>query len=647
MTGFYSRHQLTIGIGLLALLLLTLVVFHPALSGPFVFDDFPNLENLRQLEGHPTVDAVRRYMAAYGGNPGRPLATISFLIEDSAWPTDPAPFKRNNLLLHLIVGLLVFALARALAARLHVEEMRGDWIAIACAGMWLLQPMQLSATMLVVQRMNILSTLFMLLGLLGYLRILAMQRMADITKVMLAGATLGLFGVLAFLCKENGILIFAYAVVLNITVLREPLARYASPARYLLHLGTALPMVALGIGALMNADSILAVYRIRDFSLGERLLTESRILIEYLRIISLPRVSGQGVFHDAYPISRGLLDPPSTLLATLAILALLISALKLRRRAPVYAFAVLWFFAGHLLESTVVALELYFEHRNYLPMVGPLFAMAYAAFSLPAPSWRSVAQVLLALWIAACASLTWMNAGIWGDRGRLAMVWLAENPNSMRAVQMVASYQYDNGDGAAAGRTLDDGIQRLPAAKELVFQRVLLDCLQAGISPGRWAELHLAARTAPRSGSIPEVVAALVSESLDGRCHGTLDRDQLRGLVAELMRNPIVAEDPTSKGFLHYELGKLALQERNLDLLMHHLDEAYRYRQSPFVAREQAIYLLSAGLPEEALRYLDRSEHTPMPLIKKWLIDMPRLNAPLHTSARQMMEVQSKMRQLQ
>ena len=74
-----------------------------------------------------------------------------------------------------------------------------------------------------------------------------------------------------------------------------------------------------------------------------------------------------------------LLSPPATLASIVAIVLLVATAWKYRKKAPVYTFAVFWFLGGHILESTVVPLELYIEHRNYLPLLGPIFAVIYFA----------------------------------------------------------------------------------------------------------------------------------------------------------------------------------------------------------------------------------------------------------------------------
>ena len=91
----------------------------------------------------------------------------------------------------------------------------------------------------------------------------------------------------------------------------------------------------------------------------------------------MPDLTAMGFYHDDFPISQGLLEPPSTLPAILGILALTLGAVLLRRRNPVVAFGILFFLIGHSMESTIIALELIYEHRNYVPSFGPLLGFAY------------------------------------------------------------------------------------------------------------------------------------------------------------------------------------------------------------------------------------------------------------------------------
>lgn len=623
--------------GFLLILLVCLVIFRPATTGPFVFDDFPNLGNLGQLGGHVDRASLGQYLTAFTGSPGRPLAALSFVIEDSAWPTDPAPYKRNNILWHLLCGVLVFALTRRIARATARTEPWAEVIALVTMAAWTLHPMQLSATMLVVQRMNILCSIAVLAGLLGYIRALDSEWKSQFGRVVTAGSILGLSAIVAFLCKENGVLIFAYACVLNITVLRSSVQKLDSKPRRLLLWGCAAPMIVLALVALYAGEQIIHGYANRPFTLAQRLLTEPRILLDYLQNILVPRIGGQGIFHDDYPISRGFLSPPSTALALAAVVGLIAAAWRLRARQPIFAFAVGWYFAGHLIESTVWPLELYFEHRNYLPMAGPLFALSAAAICV-ARHLAPLTRTLAAVWLMLAVWLTAVNAPIWGDRGALATVWLKENPSSVRAIQMMASYQADNGDYRGARETLVTGLERAPQAGELAMQVTLLDCYSGALTSAEFSRLLARARQVRFTQMLPELAGRFGREARGGRCNGTLPENGFVELTTALLENPGVQKNGRARSYIYVELSKLAVSEGNLDLTMHYLDAAYDAHKNPMVPRNQAIYLLTAGLPKEAMEYLRRSETTPMSAFDRWMLDMPALNRSLWISAHTMVQ---------
>lgn len=619
----------------LILIVATLAIFRPATTGPFVFDDFPNLGNLRQLDGHVDRSSLGQYLTAFTGSPGRPLAALSFIIEDSSWPTDPEPYKRNNVLWHLLCGVLVFVLSRQLANTRSRTALWADAIGILTMAAWSLHPMQLSATMLVVQRMNILCSIAVLAGLIGYIKIVGGANERGLRHVIGAGGILGFAGIIAFLCKENGVLIFAYASVLNLTVLRPNLQRLMPRDRRLLLAGCAAPIAALATAALVEHDRIVRSYANRDFTLTERLLTEPRILLEYLHNILLPRIGGQGIFHDNYPISHTLLSPPTTTVAIVAIVVTLGLAWRLRTRLPVFSLAIGWYFAGHLIESTVWPLELYFEHRNYLPMLAPLYAVVAATLCTPKP-YEKLARLLLAAWLLLAASLTAINAPVWGRRGALASVWFRENPHSVRAIQMMASYQTDRGDYVGARNTLLEGLERVPRANELAMQVTLLDCYVRGVTPDQYRGTIALARQVRFTHLLPELAARFGSESRGNRCHGTLPADGFRQFAAALLENPAVRRNGRATAYIYIELSKQAVKDRDLDATMRYLDAAYDANKNPLVARNQAIYLLTAGLPDDAMKYLRKSETAPRNLFDRWLLDVPELNRNLWASAIQM-----------
>jgi hypothetical protein len=169
-------------------------------------------------------------------------------------------------------------------------------------------------------------------------------------------------------------------------------------------------------------------------------MTESRVLWMYLGLLLWPRIGNFGLFHDDIAVSTGLLAPPSTLFAMSGLLLALSLALLLKKRYPTAAFTVLWFLAGHVLESTVFDLEIAFEHRNYLPSFGVLFGASCFLVQGAQKLRLSPATLNLALIaiVSVVAFVSWNRAGHWSDIDVLARTEVAYHPRSVRANDMAA-----------------------------------------------------------------------------------------------------------------------------------------------------------------------------------------------------------------
>ncbi|MGP1664313.1 MAG: hypothetical protein ACTS5I_00055, partial [Rhodanobacter sp.] len=458
---------------MLLVLAATIVLSWPALSGPFLFDDFPNLKNLQTLGGHLDWQSLANYSAQYRSEPGRPLSMLSFVINDFDWPSNPWSFKYTNLMLHLLIGVLIFGFTRTLARLRTTGVVHADLVALLTMAAWLLHPMQLSTSMLVVQRMTQVSALFAFAALWAYMA-LALRARKPATAIA-AILALGIGTVLAVLSKETGALTPLLAVVINATLLRDRLRQLPALPRRILQLGALLPVLMLLIGIIVKLDTLTS-YGNRPFGMVERLLSQSRAVCEYIFNIVVPNLRGGSIYHDDFVISRGLLTPWTTLPAVLCVAGLLLSGLLTYRRWPLLAFGLLWFFCGHLLESSIFPLELYFEHRNYLPMFGILFALAACAVEANARG-RTWALALACLWIVFAAWLTSVQAPIWGNKSALATVWAIEHPQSARAVQQQAANYYEHGNEQQAANTLLDGYDRGVRGADFPAQVLLLACI--------------------------------------------------------------------------------------------------------------------------------------------------------------------------
>lgn len=442
------------------LCLLGLAIYLPGLSGNFIFDDNTNIVNNDSVQMHDlsagSIDGAM--LAGISGPLKRPISMLSFGLNYYFSGFDPYYFKLTNLVIHLLNGIGLFFLTRLIlqAHRRRTEPRLTDTriliTSVAVSAAWLVHPLNLTAVLYVVQRMTSLSALFIILGLLCY--VAGRQRINDGRP----GAALILTGVLAFtplavLSKENGALLPVFMLVIEYTLFGfqtpQPRQRHLLYALYTLSI--AVPAVIIATYTVISPHWLMSGYRIRDFDLTERLLTESRVLWFYLKLILVPTASQLGLFHDDFPISHGLFEPHSTLAAVIGLVALLAMALWSRRRAPLLALGLLWFFVGHSLESTILPLELIHEHRNYLPDYGVLMILAYGLlYPYSLANTLLGRQTLTAAFIVLLSIGTAVRASDWGNPTLFAVIETAHHPESARANHF-AAVVYSN--FAAAAKT--------------------------------------------------------------------------------------------------------------------------------------------------------------------------------------------------
>ena len=215
---------------------------------------------------------------------------------------------------------------------------------------------------------------------------------------------------------------------------------------------------------------------IRDFTLTERLLTEGRVLAEYQRLIMFPSLEGLGLFHDDFTISRSWLEPTSTLLAWIMHSVLVIAAIVWHRKIPMLSFAILFFYIGHLLESTAIGLEIYFEHRNYVPMLGICMAAAYYLM-LPRKNLKIIWPLTAMTIVLLLAFMTRVNSTVWGDPELQTEIALIEHPNSKRAQELWFSSLVKKGYLLKANSVADTLIELSPNLINPYLKKATLQCL--------------------------------------------------------------------------------------------------------------------------------------------------------------------------
>ena len=425
---------------LLIVAALSVLVYLPGLEGPFLFDDHIHIrQNVQVHINDFSADSLAQaWNSSFNPPPtDRPLAQLTFGVNHAFTGLSTQAFKATNLAIHLVNGWLAFLFARSLmqaystARQLTISRTRIEWFAVAVAAIWLLHPLNLSPVLYIVQRMTELSALFVLLALWLYVsgRLAIAENRAGVVRVLVA-FPIALLGVLG---KENAVLFPVFLLVLEFTLLRS--LSQGQHRKFLLSVGivgVALPLIG-GIAYLATHPELYG-YASRPFSMEERLLTQARALWFYLHMFITPILHELALFHDDFPISRELFIPVSTGLALVAWSLTVFGSLFFARRWPVFAFGVLFFLAGHALESTIFPLEMVFEHRNYLPLIAPSFLLAY--FLLIHLSTYRLARfmpVILVILVGTYAIATHVRAIAWSSTHSITLSEVEHHPDSKRA----------------------------------------------------------------------------------------------------------------------------------------------------------------------------------------------------------------------
>ncbi len=579
-------------------------IYLPGLHSALLLDDYQNLQSLDALgESAGWGDLLAYAMTDVSGPLGRPVSLLTFAVQHGAWPDNPAAFKAANLSLHLATGGLLFVFF-ILAGELAGLTRKGALAAaLGASALWLLAPLHVSTVLYTVQRMTILSAFFSVASMVAWLHgraMLAAKRSGGWVWVSLG---LGIGGALAVFSKETGVMLPLFLLVLDGTLLRK----LPAPAGWRVWKAIFLwgPLLAMaGVFAVRFSDWVAPGYALRDFTLGERMLTEPRVLMDYLRMALLPTPNGLGLFHDDYGVSRGLSEPGSTLPALFFITGLAFAGWKMRRRWPVFSFGVLWFLGGHLLESTFLPLELYFEHRNYLPLAGLYFAFALlgekAWERVQTPRFRRGVAVTGVLWLMMFGWITWNECRLWGNPLLQAEVWHKHHPASIRARERMGSVWAIAGEYQRAADVFAQMARTdYPAAYMLWWQ---VGCYDAAVSLPPVSEVVSAFAKATYSNSPLAALEQVVLLKEQGECR-RISAGQIGPAIAALLGNPRFS---IRKDRLFGLLGRWHAAERQFWAARQALEQAFALNPNPDTALLMARIALAEGRADLARGYLSK-----------------------------------------
>lgn len=519
--------------------LATCLVYWIGLNGPFILDDEPVLGVVNAwLMGNASLQEVLFGNVRWLDN--RSLAMASFAA--NAWIDGYAPraFKLGNLAIHLICGVIVYLLLRRLLRRDPQLTSRAPLIAAIIATVWLLHPLQVSTVLYAVQRMAQISTLACLLGV--WLYIITRDKLGQ-GNVRWPGlalfAGIPILVVLGIQGKQSAAILPALCLVVELAWYRGQ-RHLPKIIKTFFTIFLLLPAVLLAAILVVRPELLLAGYVEYDFSPWQRLLTQPLVLCDYVRQLLVPYTPSMGVFTDGYPISTGLLTPARTIIAIVVLIAVSCAAIAVRHRLPSFFGGWLFFLTAHFVESSFLPLEMYYEHRNYLPSLGIFVAIASLIAALGskliAANERRMRILAIAtgVTVVALAISTHGRARVWSDPVILVQTEWKHHPRSIRAIANYSSVLAELGAVEEAYRVLDpeqfDGDQPRLIGQVMIL-RAALDCRQRG--SGDTAYVRKAIETLPPHLDLNTfLVLEVLTQDVQRVACGQLDISQVADLLA-------------------------------------------------------------------------------------------------------------------
>ena len=421
----------------ITLLILLLAVYSNSFQGDWHFDDFPNIvkNSHIQIKSLSLPELKQSITGIYQDRLLRPFSYASFALNYYVGGLNVFGFHLVNFFIHYLSSvflfLFIFNTLKLPLCKNQYENIAYP-VALLATVLWSVHPVFVTSVSYIVQRMTSMAGLFYIMSMYFYLK----GRMSK-TK----GKSIGFFifcalaGMASLLTKENAVMlpfsILLFDLLLIQGATKENIKRFLK-----ILIAPLLLFIIVGFLYTGGFSNAFSGYAGRDFTMYERLLTEPRVIIFYLSLLFYPIHSRLTLLYDI-DISHSLLQPWTTLPAILLILFIIATAIYLCRKRPLMSFCILFFFLNHIIEGTVIPLELIYEHRNYLPAMFLFIPVAqFFVYVLDYFSYKRLLQIAVALGviiiIVGLGDVTFRRNAIFSDEFLLWSDNIEKYPNLSR-----------------------------------------------------------------------------------------------------------------------------------------------------------------------------------------------------------------------
>jgi tetratricopeptide (TPR) repeat protein len=359
-----ARQALPVGV----LVVVVFLIYSNTFQTPFIFDDLQNIRDNPFIRMTSLSWENINNAAFKSPSSNRPVANISFALNYYFHRDDLPGYHVVNILIHVAAGIFLYLLVQAMLGTPELRDKYSSyrWIPLFTAMIWLVHPIQIQSVTYIVQRMNSLSAMFYILSMLFYARARLIEGKRK--KWLLFGGCM-LAGILAVGSKEIAatlpLFIILYEWYFHRDLSVSWLKRNILPVVGVLVVFAVIAALFLGVHPL---DRISSSYANRDFTLMQRVFTEFRVVFFYLSLLVFPHPSRLNLDH-VFLVSKSLMVPITTVLSVAMLAGLAAVAVFTAKRHRLLSFCMLWFLGNLVIESSVIGLEIIFEHRNYLPSI--------------------------------------------------------------------------------------------------------------------------------------------------------------------------------------------------------------------------------------------------------------------------------------
>lgn len=544
----------------LIIILWTILLFWPGLYGPFLLDDLQSID-ITPNNRFNWRDFIATSLQNKTGPVGRPITVFTFILNGFVFGPNPFYYKAVNLGIHILCGLFVGIFIYLLISKLSNRQKFAYPTALLTTVLWLIHPLQVSTVLYAVQRMTQLSALFTLIGLSAYIYGRQSQQRYIYISLLL-------FFPLAVLSKETGLLFPFYLFIIEYFILdfhcSTPKKRF-----YLIHSYRILCLLMI-LGSLIyfyqHIPSFFSTYHEKDLTLISRLMTESRVLVLYLSLILNPILSHMGLYHDDFTVSYYF--DIYVILSISLLIFLFICLFYYRRRAPILSFGLAWFFISHLIESTFIPLELVFEHRNYLALVGILLIPSYYFIlfrNSTTKHIRSVTTLFVIFLITLLSFLTFIRSTHWFSAKNFIQSAYTYHPRSPRAHIAMANWYLEKKDYVHAIEELDFALKLQPDNIGILLHRILMGCQTQFVPKELYEEVEDKIERTPLTPYSMLVLDQIVNNKFHQQCEA-ISLTHLENILKNALKNQNLLYKPLNHAALYHLYAGVALMKNDVTL---------------------------------------------------------------------------------